>query len=337
MMFEYLVSLIDLVTFLSSLLALIFIIFNKKHPFKSSTRIILVVILLLILFHSFSNVLEWSGSTSFLDPYEDVVQVVEPLFWGFLFYSFLQAFKQQELEDSKNRLKNEKNISHLLIDLMTHDLINYNTVALVNLELLSEQLNSDSNFLESVATSLQAIQENTMLVDNVKILHQLFEKEGIIETKAISLLFICESAKKKIQNIYPSFPINLSLNSEDSEILVKGHAILENVFINLFTNSVRYRKDSQQSINVEIDIKQDEEFVIVTYSDHGIGIHDELKDRIFDRFLLSNSERKGSGLGLSIVKRIVEALDGKIWVKNRFDCPNDYSAGTTFVIQLVKA
>jgi len=331
-MFEELIPAVDFITFISSLVALLILIKNRRYPLKISTKIILALILILTLFHSFSNLLEWSGISSALDPYEDIIQIMEPLFWGFLFYSFLQGFKQWELMESEKRLREEKKITKLLLDLMTHDLINYNTVASGNMQLLLELVKSDEKLSELIFTSLRAIKENSMLVDNVKILHKLLEIGEKIPLEPISLTSVLESARKKVQSIYPSFSLKLNLTLDETDYVVTGHAIIENVFINLLTNSVRYRKVNQQVIDIDIDITHDEDYVSVTLSDYGRGVPDERKERIFDRFALSQQERKGSGLGLSISKRILEALDGKIWVENRADSPNDFSAGASFRI-----
>ncbi len=341
-MFEEFIPFIDFITFLSSAISLLLIFAYRKHPMKTGSKLILTILILLVLFHSISNLLEWTGISPVLDPFEDVLQVMEPLFWGFLFYSFLQGLKQRELMESELRLKREKEISTLLLDLMTHDLINYNTVALANLELIIAIMKSDPKSLNELkfsrllSVSYQAILENTMLVDNVKVLHLLSENNEVIQTEPISLLQICESAKNRVQTGYPSFPINLKMRFEDTNLLVKGNPLLENVFINLLTNSIKYRKETQQEIEVELDAEQSEEFVIITYSDHGVGIHDELKEQVFDRFGLTRTELKGSGLGLSIVRRIVRGIGGEICATNRYDSPEDFTAGTSFTIKLLR-
>ena len=68
--------------------------------------------------------------------------------------------------------------------------------------------------------------------------------------------------------------------------------------------------------------------------DRGEGIPEELKPRVFQRLFRARSKEKpqGSGLGLFIVKTVIEKFDGKVWVENRVN--DDHTQGTRFVIEL---
>ncbi len=333
MITEY-VPVADGITIIFILIAFLFLIKFRGDPIKASSKIILLVILCLEIFFSFSNLLEWTGISSQLDQFEDVIQVVEPLFWGFLFYSFIQGFKQQELLDSQIQLRDEKNVTELLLDLMTHDLINYNTVALGNMELLSQFVAQDVKLSDLVTASMRSIKANSLLIENVKILHQMLEMKESFQIAPVRLIAVIESAKEKTQAIYPEYQLTIAFSPNNQELLVEGHAILENVFINLLTNSVRYRKPDQNVISIDIEIRQEGSFTFITYSDKGIGIPDDLKERIFDRFAVAPHERKGTGLGLSISKRIVESLGGDIPVVNRRATPDASSPGVAFILRL---
>jgi signal transduction histidine kinase len=112
-----------------------------------------------------------------------------------------------------------------------------------------------------------------------------------------------------------------------SDINVIAEDLLEEIFVNLFSNSVKYTESSE----VKIDILIREYFIgevkywMITVSDYGKGIPDLMKKDLFERFY---SQAKGSGLGLSIVRTLVERYRGKVWVGDRVY--EDYSKGTTF-------
>jgi signal transduction histidine kinase len=74
------------------------------------------------------------------------------------------------------------------------------------------------------------------------------------------------------------------------------------------------------------------EYYQITVEDNGPGNSDELKPRIFDRQLKGNSKAKGSGIGLYLVKTLVESYSGRAWVEDRI--PGDRSKGSRFVVML---
>jgi two-component system, OmpR family, sensor histidine kinase ChvG len=108
------------------------------------------------------------------------------------------------------------------------------------------------------------------------------------------------------------------------------------VFNNLVANAVSFSPvGGQVVVTAEVDAKADA--VEVTVDDDGPGIAEELRERIFERFYSqrSGSEPRGghSGLGLSIVRQIVEAFDGTVVAENRRDATGGI-AGARFRVRL---
>jgi two-component system sensor histidine kinase/response regulator len=107
---------------------------------------------------------------------------------------------------------------------------------------------------------------------------------------------------------------------------VKGsQVLLEEIFTNLVSNAIKYNREGGW---VKVALDSNDQQVLVEISDNGIGIPEEHLPRVFDEFYRVNGRRtapvKGWGLGLSIVKRMVEAHGGTIDVESRF------AKGTTF-------
>ncbi len=102
------------------------------------------------------------------------------------------------------------------------------------------------------------------------------------------------------------------------------------VFHNLIGNALKYsQKDVPVNIKISCEIKDD--FCEFRFTDNGIGILPEHKDKIFVIFqrLHSRSDYSGTGLGLSIVKKIIDNLGGKIWVES-----DGLGKGSTFYFSL---
>ncbi len=99
------------------------------------------------------------------------------------------------------------------------------------------------------------------------------------------------------------------------------------VFQNLIGNAIKFRKtDEPPKIHIYCEISKDNKEHIFSVSDNGIGIEKQYTDKIFEVFkkLHAISEYKGAGIGLSVVKKILERHGGRIWVESK------YGQGSTF-------
>ncbi|MFX0154549.1 MAG: sensor histidine kinase [Candidatus Hodarchaeota archaeon] len=110
--------------------------------------------------------------------------------------------------------------------------------------------------------------------------------------------------------------------------------MLQDVFENILLNSVKYDENSEIIITIEVSKIQinDKTYNKIEFIDNGIGVPDERKEIIFKRGNRELKGTKGMGLGLSLVSKIIESLNGKIWVENRIK--DDYTKGSTFIITL---
>jgi signal transduction histidine kinase len=113
-----------------------------------------------------------------------------------------------------------------------------------------------------------------------------------------------------------------------SPVVMDANAIAQ-AFINLLDNAVKYSAESKE---IGVKLGQQNSFVTIEVSDYGIGIAREDCEKVFDKFYRVGNclvhDVKGSGLGLSIVKHIVEAHEGKVAVES------EPGRGSTFVIYL---
>ena len=127
--------------------------------------------------------------------------------------------------------------------------------------------------------------------------------------------------------------ISLILEKPDDLPPIKGSKVsLGEIFNNLISNAIKYNKAGGW---VKVKLYEGDEEVCVEISDNGLGINEEHLSRIFDEFYRVDGRRnapiKGSGLGLSIVKKMVDAYGGMIDVESRF------GEGTTFRVIFSKS
>lgn len=111
---------------------------------------------------------------------------------------------------------------------------------------------------------------------------------------------------------------NISLSIEnDLPIINLDKDLIRNVYLNLLTNSIKY---SALESTINVYVKKDGNFLLSEVIDNGMGIADEDKDKVFQKFYRGanaiKSETDGSGLGLYLAKIIVETSGGKIWFES---------------------
>ena len=123
--------------------------------------------------------------------------------------------------------------------------------------------------------------------------------------------------------------IKVTLNSEPIIINQDSDLIME-IWINLLNNAVKY---SKQNGKIDINIKEQQEFVKIQIKDDGIGIPEDKQNRVFEKFyqVESSHSAEGSGLGLAIVKRIIDLIEGTI------ELDSEEGEGTLFTIRIPKA
>ena len=88
------------------------------------------------------------------------------------------------------------------------------------------------------------------------------------------------------------------------------------VFQNLLDNAVRYM-DAQENPRVEIEARREDGMILCRVQDNGIGIKPAYHERIFRLFERLDTDNNGTGIGLALVKRIVEMHGGRIWVESK--------------------
>ncbi|WP_439478126.1 PAS domain S-box protein [Brevundimonas sp.] len=125
-----------------------------------------------------------------------------------------------------------------------------------------------------------------------------------------------------------------------SNDLVGDPTRLRQVLLNLLGNAIKFTESGGVSLRVEPDANDAVPTALrFTVTDTGIGIADDKLDRVFERFTQADSSTTrrfgGSGLGLTISRRLVELMDGKIWVKSQIDGGSVFAFAVPFEVSAV--
>ncbi len=149
----------------------------------------------------------------------------------------------------------------------------------------------------------------------------------------VNVLYNLRVALDEIQVLLEDDDIVINLvGFENKDVFVKAHNLfLTKVWVNLLTNAIKYRKDNEKLvINIGVnDVKPN--FYEFFVEDNGIGIDSKLHNFIFELFTrIKEKDEEGTGVGLSIVKKIITKHNGKIWLESQ------KNIGTKFYFTLPK-
>ena len=187
-----------------------------------------------------------------------------------------------------------------------------------------------SDTLEETKESLEVINRHakrmTNLINQIMELSKL-ERQKEIEKEKINLSNIVLQLLEDYKPLLESKNLNLVYNVE-KDLRIQGNKImLERVFLNILMNAVKFTKT-----NIEVSLMREGKTAVLKIRDDGIGISEENKKFIWERFYQVNDSRnkeenKGSGLGLSMVKKIVDLHSATI------DLESELEQGTCFTIK----
>jgi signal transduction histidine kinase len=242
--------------------------------------------------------------------------------------------KQQYLKRITHKMKQEgKKIRYQFLSVLSHEL----KAPLNALEgyLRMMQGKQAGELIDDYATpierSLQRIQGMRNLImdllDFTKI--RLERKEEKIQE--VNLAEVASAAIVTVQPYAIQMDVNINLDVRSDVIILADPDDMEIIFNNLISNAVKYNKIGGKA---EITIDSSDSEAILIISDTGIGITKNDTENLFEEFVRIKNEKtrniSGSGLGLSIVKKVVELYHGTIKVDSTPD------VGTVFTIRLPK-
>jgi two-component system phosphate regulon sensor histidine kinase PhoR len=194
-------------------------------------------------------------------------------------------------------------------------------------ETLEEEVDRDKrHYLEIIKRHTDRL---INIVKDLLILSELEEKETKLEVEEVDVAALVKDIMKIFEQKLKDKRLEVEVKVEEKIPSVKGDPFkLEQMFINLIDNAVKYTEKGKITIAVE----RKEDRIAIEVKDTGIGIPREHISRVFERFYVVDKSRSkrlgGTGLGLSIVKHIALLHGGEVAVES------DPGKGTSFTVLL---
>ena len=261
-------------------------------------------------------------------------------------YDFIpKPFTPQELKSSlenaskhlflrgmtKKMNKEGKEIRFQFLSVLSHELKAPLNAIDGYLRLIKDRQAGDdiASYDQMIDRSLQRIKGmRSLIMDLLDLTKIKFEKK----TEKFQVLKLGEIAQLSIEAMNPyaiQKDVRINLIDDEKIELNADPGDIEIIFNNLISNAVKYNNDGGE---VEVSLKSANNTINISVKDTGIGLSREEIEKLFDEFFrVKNEQTKhitGSGLGLPIVKRIVDLYNGKINVESKI------GEGTTFVVNL---
>ncbi|MFR3135231.1 ATP-binding protein [Intestinibacter bartlettii] len=227
------------------------------------------------------------------------------------------AEKELELRDVMEKARDEvlSNISH---EFKTPVNVIYSTVQIQDLNLQKGNYGSILEFNKIIKKNCnRLIRLINNFIDSTKLENNKLE----FNLKCVNIVAIVEDITISVVNFAKSKNINIIFDTEEEELYCDIDVEqLERIILNILSNAIKYNKVNG---NIDVVVKDKNEEVHIEVSDTGVGIPKDKVDIIFDRFERFDNKnaaiKEGSGIGLSIVKKLVDALGGKIEIKSEVD------------------
>lgn len=226
---------------------------------------------------------------------------------------------------SQTEIIKERERAEFYLDLMGHDIGNLHQGIYSGLQIARHS--NDRKIRDmSLNSTEDLVKRSIKLVKNVLLLSKLGIKEPDMEK--IDVKDALKNALEQVEKLFPSKELSIETKMSKGKVMVMAEPIIEEVFLNLLHNGVKFQDVKKPKLEVSLKKRKDHAEIVI--SDYGMGMPQKSKALLFSRF---SPQGKGSqtGIGLSLVKALTDRYNGSIEVLNRVE--GDYRRGTKFILR----
>lgn len=186
---------------------------------------------------------------------------------------------------------------------------------------------SDEKRLEYAKAVTDSSRRLANLMTNILKLNRLENQQIFPQTEEYDLSEqLCECLLQ-YENVWEKSEIEIDTDIEENVVVKADNELLSLVWNNLFSNAFKFTESGGK---VSVSLKSDEVYAVVSVSDTGCGMSPEVGKHIFEKFYQGDTSHatQGNGLGLALVKRIIDITGGEISVSSTV------GEGSTFTVRL---
>ena len=238
-----------------------------------------------------------------------------------------------ELEKARTSSDDARSRAQFYVDLMGHDIRNMNQVALGYLEMARDKIAEGGAVGEEnrelLDKPIESLENSSKLIDTVRKLQRI--KEGTFKPKEIDAGPILDDLVSQYSRV-PGRSITINYRPGQG-CIVLADELLRDLFSNILGNAIKH-SEGPLTIDVKVDrvLKDGVDYCRIAIEDSGPGIPDGLKDSLFDKAARGKTKAAGKGLGLYLIRALVDEYHGHAWIEDRV--AGDHAQGSRFVVLL---
>jgi len=187
---------------------------------------------------------------------------------------------------------------------------------------------------EFIEKARRGCDELTLLINNITDASQVSVDVEHIRLRPITLSVLIDDVLEIMETTLHSEQRQINVSLAPDLSVIADEIRLRQVLMNLLNNALKY---SEERTAIDISSQVEGQYVLITVSDHGMGVPLDEQMDIFERFMRMerdmNSPVRGAGLGLYICRQLIEAMGGQIWVESS----GRVGEGSRFIFSLCNA
>lgn len=232
-----------------------------------------------------------------------------------------------EKKRARDQLIEERNRAEFYLDLLAHDIGNLHHGILTGIDMVQLSESNPDRRERSLKLVKDLLLRSIKLVDNVMTFSSL--RSLPLQKRPMDLRPMVEKGVASAREAIPAKKLEHDVNWESVDARVLAEPLLQEAFFNIYHNAIKYQREDIVHIATSVSVKDGN--AVIQISDNGPGIPDDRKSTIFDR-VKDPMKRLHTGLGMAIVKALVERYGGSVQVGDRIK--GDHSKGSRFIISI---
>ena len=198
------------------------------------------------------------------------------------------------------------------------------------MQLLNDRLSENPVIKQDVSSLLDLVDESVNRFKNtLKDLTEVAkaQSEEISDQSKVSFSEMLDEVKLTIADLIEKFDAEIVEDFSQAPEINFSRKNLRSIIYNLISNAIKYSSPDRKP-EVSITTTRFDPYILLTVKDNGLGIRKEVQDKVFSMFKRLHTHVEGTGVGMAIVKRIVENNGGRIEIES------ELGLGTTFFVYL---